>query len=120
MYYKRNELTILYNKNKALDRKALAMAHTLGVRINKQELSTVRMSESLFIKFLDSLGAEAKTLVDKSNPYYQSELRGKDFDSSEWYEIIRHRPRLLKAPLAMFKDRAVICQSPNDMLKLSC
>lgn len=119
MYYKKNELTILYNKNKELDRKALAMAYTLGVKINKQELSTVRMSESLFIKFLNNLGRDAKTLVDKSNPYYQSELKGKSFNASEWYEIIRHRPRLLKAPLAMLKDRAVICQSPNDMLRLS-
>ena len=119
MYYRKNELTILYNKDKSLDRKALAMAHTLGVRINMQELSTVRMSESLFIKFIENLGKSAKSLVDKSNPYYQSELRGKEFNSSEWYEIIRHRPRLLKAPLAMYKGRAIFCQSPNDMLKLS-
>lgn len=119
MYYKKNELTILYNQNKELDRKALAMAHTLGVRINKQELSTVRMSESLFIKFLDNLGKEAKSVVDKSCPYYQSNLRGKEFNNSEWYEIIRHHPELLKAPLAMYHDKAILCQSPNDMLRLS-
>lgn len=119
MYYRKNELTIMYNKERSLDRKALAMAHTLGVPINKQEVTTVRMSESLFIQFLENLGIGAKALIDKSNPYYQSELRGKEFNSSEWYEIIRHRPRLLKAPLAMYRGRAIFCQSPNDMLKLS-
>lgn len=119
MYYNKNELTLLYNKTKSLDRKALAMAHTLGVRINMQELSTVRLSESLFIKFLDQLGVDAKGIVNKSIPYYQKELRGKEFNSSEWYEIIRHMPSLLKAPLAMYKDKAIICQSPNDMLRLS-
>ena len=119
MYYNKNELTLLYNKNKSLDRKALAMAHTLGVRINMQELSTVRLSESLFIKFLDQLGVDAKGIVNKSIPYYQKELRGKEFNSSEWYEIIRHMPSLLKSPLAMYKDKAIICQSPNDMLRLS-
>tara|TARA_B110000285_G_scaffold47_1_gene38 strand:- start:1110 stop:1469 length:360 start_codon:yes stop_codon:yes gene_type:complete len=119
MYYRKSELTILYNHNKELDRKVLAMAHTLGVKINKQELSTVRMSESLFIKFLDRLGKEAKTIIDKSHPYYQSNLRGKEFNSSEWYEIIRRHPILLKAPLAMYKDKAMMCQSPNDILRLS-
>lgn len=119
MYYKRNELTILYDSNKELDRKTLAMAHTLGVRINRQEMNSVRMSETLFLYFIKKLGKDPKSIVDKSNPYYQNELRGKDFNWSEWYEIIRHHPKLLKAPLAMYKDKAVICQSPNDMLRLS-
>ncbi len=119
MYYKRNELTFLYNKEKELDRKALAMAHTLGLRINKQELNTVKVSKSLFILFIDKLGLNPKSVIDKSNPYYQNHLRGRDFSAEEWYEIIRRKPELLKAPLAMHKDKAVLCQCPNDLLLLS-
>ncbi len=118
MYYSKNELTFLYNKSKELDRKALAMAHTLGVKINRQELSTVRVSESLFVLFLEKLKTDPKSIVDKSNPYYQKELRGRDFNMQEWFQIIKRNPRLLKAPLAMYKGKVAICQSPNDILRL--
>ncbi len=118
MYYSKNELTFLYNKNKELDRKALAMAHTLGVKINRQELSSVRISESLFVLFLEKLQKDPKSIVDKSNPYYQKELRGRSFNMQEWYQIIKRKPRLLKAPLAMYRDKVTICQSPNDILRL--
>ncbi len=118
MYYSKNELTFLYNKNKELDRKALAMAHTLGVKINRQELSTVRISESLFVLFLEKLEKDPKSIIDKSNPYYQKELKGRNFNLQEWYQIIKRKPRLLKAPLAMYKNRVTICQAPNDILRL--
>lgn len=119
MYLNKKELTLLYNSSRELDRKTLAMAHTLGVNINRQDLNCARVSETLFMMFLNKLQMEPKYILDRSNLYYQAELRGKDYTSSEWYEIILRNPVLLRAPLAMFKDKAVMCTSPNDMLKLS-
>lgn len=119
MYLNKKELTLLYNSSRELDRKTLAMAHTLGVNINRQDLNSARVSETLFMMFLNKLQLEPKYVLDRSNLYYQSELRGKDFTSSEWYEIILRNPVLLRAPLAMYRDKAVMCTSPNDMLRLS-
>lgn len=118
MYFDKRELTLLYNSHRELDLKTLAMAHTLGVKINRQDLTSVRISETLFMLFLDKLEMEPCEIVDKSNPYYQSELRGKGYSSPEWYEIILHKPELLRAPLAMYLDKAMICTSPNDMLRM--
>ena len=118
MYLNKKELTLLYNSSRELDRKTLAMAHTLGVNINRQDLNSVRVSETLFMMFLSKLEMEPKQIVDKSNPFYQSELREGDYTSSEWYEIILRNPILLRAPLAMYKEKAIICTSPNDMLRI--
>lgn len=118
MHYDKRELILIYNKDKALDRKTLAMAHTFGALINRQELNSVELSETLFLHFLKSLGVKGKEVVDKSNRYYQSELRGKNFTDFEWYNFIKRRPNLLKAPLAMYRDKAVLCVSPNDVMKI--
>ena len=119
MYLNKRELTLLYNSSRELDRKTLAMAHTLQVNINRQDLNSTRISETLFMMFLNKLQMEPKNVLDKSNLYYQSELRGKDYTSSEWYEIILRNPSLLRAPLAMYREKAIMCTSPNDMLRIS-
>ncbi len=118
MYFDKRELTLLYNSHRELDRKTLAMAHTLGVKINRQDLTSVRLSETLFIMFLNKLAVEPCAIVDKSNPYYQRELKGRGYTAPEWYEIILHKPELLRAPIAMYRDKAIMCTSPNDMLRI--
>jgi hypothetical protein len=32
--------------------------------------------------------------------------------------VIAHNPHLLKAPIAIFNGRAVLCQTPTDLFKL--
>lgn len=118
MYFNKKELTLLYNGERVLDRKTLAMALTLGVKINRQDLTSVRLSETLFMLFLNKLNIEPKALFDKSHPYYQSELRGREYTAPEWYEILLRKPELLRAPLAMYREKAMMCTSPNDMLKM--
>lgn len=118
MYYKENELTLIYNKKKELDRKTLAMAHAVTQKINRQEINSTRISETLFHVFIDKLGKSPKELFDKSQPYYQKELRGKEFSNYGWYNVLMHHPELLKAPLAMLHGKAIICTASNDVLKL--
>jgi len=118
MYYNKNEITLLYNKNRELDRKTLAMAHTLRKHINKQEINTVHVSETLFYFLLDKLGCDPKEIIDKSQPYYQNELKDMDLDKEAWFEIIMHHPELLRAPIAVYHDKAIICKASNDILYL--
>ena len=119
MHYKQNEITLLYNKQRELDRKTLATAHVVSRKINRQEIHTVRVSETLFYVLIDKLGGDPKTIIDKSKPYYQRELRGKELDNYGWYMTLMKHPELLKAPIALYRGKAVLCTSSNDVLKLN-
>jgi hypothetical protein len=35
-----------------------------------------------------------------------------------WLDVIMHNPQLLKAPIAIFNGKAVLCQKPTDVFKL--
>ncbi|MFT5859450.1 MAG: arsenate reductase [Flavobacteriaceae bacterium] len=119
MHYKENELTLLYNKERELDRKTLATAHVLTTKINRQEVSTTRLSETLYYIAINKLGGSPKSIIDKSKPYYQNELRGLELSEYGWYSIMMKHPELWRAPVALYKGRAVLCTSSNDVLKLS-
>ena len=119
MYYKNNEITLLYNKQRELDRKTLATALAVNRKINRQEIHSVRISETLFNVLIQKLGGDPKTIIDKSQPFYQKELRGKELSNYGWYTMIMHHPELLKAPIAMYHGKAIVCTSSNDVLKLN-
>jgi arsenate reductase len=119
MHYKENEITLLYNKQRELDRKTLATAHVVSSKINRQEIHTVRVSETLFYILVEKLGGDPKSIIDKSQPFYQRELRGKELSNYGWYMMIMNHPKLLKAPIAMYHGKAILCTSSNDVLKLN-
>ncbi|MCH2223680.1 MAG: hypothetical protein MK066_02845 [Crocinitomicaceae bacterium] len=118
MYYNQKELTLLYNKERELDRKTLATAHVVSKLINRQEIHSNRVSETLFYILVNKLGGDPKSFIDKSKPYYQNELKGKELSQYGWYSVFMHRPELLRAPIALYHGKAILCTSSNDVLKL--
>lgn len=118
MYFKKDELTILYNSQNPRDVKTLAYARTITEKINKQDLNSVDVSATLFRMMVEKLGGDAKTLINKSLPYYQQNLRGNEYAPKMWFLAMKKMPDLLKAPVAFYKDRVVICDTPTDILKL--
>lgn len=119
MHLSSRELTILYNERNERDKKTLSYAYTITDKINKQELNSVKVSSTLFQVFVNKLNEDPKKLINKADPYYQEFVRGKNFSASEWFDLLSNHPNLLKAPLAMYQNKAVICNTPTDILRLS-
>ena len=59
-----------------------------------------------------------KDLLNKANKKYQEDLAGHDFDDDSWLEIIRNNPRMIKGPIAVMNQKAVLCINPKDIYKL--
>ena len=118
MHFNSNELTLIYDHNHEKGRKTLAYAQSIAPRVNKQELNTVRISDTLFELMLDRLQMPGKNIINKSDPYYQECCKGRDLSAGEWLEILRKRPDMLRAPIALYKDKAIICDVPSDILKV--
>ena len=67
---------------------------------------------------LDMLDMEPKHLLNKSDPKYQKEIRGKSFDEEGWLNVLVNNPCLIKAPIAIMHNQAVLCITPKDIYKL--
>jgi arsenate reductase len=68
---------------------------------------------------ISKLPVTAKDLINKSQPYYQETFRGQELSDKDWFQLIIHRPDLLKAPIALYKGKAVQCLTETDLLKLN-
>ena len=118
MHYKKDELTLLYNSANSRDIKTLAYAKTITSKINKQDVNSVTVSATLFKVMVDKLGGDPKALINKSLPYYQKNLRGHEYKPKMWLLAIKEMPELLAAPVALYHDKVMICNSPTDILKV--
>jgi len=112
------ELVLFYDEQSYSGKQTLAYAQTISKSVNKQELSQSSLSPTIFKIMLNKLNAKAKDLMNKADSDYRNNVKGKDFDEEGWLNVIRKKPGLLKSPVAMYKGKAVICNTPTDILKL--
>ena len=119
MYLKKDELTFLYDSENPRDLKTLAFASSISSKINKQDLRSGEVSGTLFRMMIEKLGGNVKSVINKSDPYYQNELRGSELSFGMWLSILKKKPELLIAPIALCKDRIVVCNTPTDIYKVN-
>ena len=64
------------------------------------------------------LQLEAKDLLNRADPKYQKEMAGKSFDEEAWLDILIKNPCMIKAPIAIMNNKAILCLNPKDIYKL--
>ena len=119
MYFKNNELTILYNGNHYKSKQTLAVAKTIVRKVNQQNIVSTRVSVNLFCSLLSKMGASPKELVNRAHLYYQSELRNRELSDEEWFYVLMLNSFLFVNPIVFYNNKGIICYTPTDALKLN-
>jgi len=117
--YHPNELLLIYNNvNTNSDKQTRAYAKSVSGHVNEIDINNTKLTTTLWKEILNELNLRPKDLLDKSNPQYQEKVRGNTFTMNGWLEVLNNNPQFLKAPIAMYNKRAVLCIKPTDILKL--
>ncbi len=118
MHLNNKEITLIYNGQNDKDKKTLAYAMSLNRKINKQDISCVRVSDTLFELMMVRLHKAGKSVFNRADPFYQEHMQGHELSNSEYLEYLKRRPDLLGSPVAMYKGKVVLCNTPTDVLKI--
>ncbi|MFN9325403.1 MAG: arsenate reductase family protein [Flavobacteriales bacterium] len=113
------ELTLVYDSSTSEGRKALAYAVSLAPKVNRQDVKEVQLSTTFVRQVLKQLNMRPKDLLNRAHPYYQEHLRGRDLDTEGWLQVVAHNPDLLKAPIALLGDKAVMCEPASLIYTLT-
>ena len=76
--------------------------------LSVEELSTL----------LKQTGLDAVDLVRKQEDYYKKELKGKEFTTEKWLQILADNPKLLQRPIVQEGKKAVLAQPPEKIDEL--
>ncbi len=113
------EILIYYNPESSNDRKTVAHAHGLTRHLKTYSFAQAPSTGTSWQQILSSLDLHPKQLMNKSHPYYQKNIRGKEFGNEDWLNVIKNNPSLIKAPIAIREGKAVLCVSATDIYKLT-
>ncbi|NNE27562.1 MAG: glutaredoxin [Saprospiraceae bacterium] len=112
------EILIYYNPNSSSDRKTVAHAKSTGLKIKSFHHAQAPSTRTSWKTILECLEMHPKDLLNKADPYYQSNLRGREFELEDWLNVLKRNPGLIKSPIAVSGRKAVLCTTPTDIYKL--
>lgn len=113
-----NELFLYFNPRQPVDRQMRAYAKSITNHVNEINIEKEKITNTGWRTILDKLNLRAKELMNRAHPDYQRLIAGKTWDEEGWLTILTNNPHLLKAPIAIKKEKAVLCLSPNQILGL--
>lgn len=113
-----NELFFYYNPVQSGEKQARAYARSVSNNINEINIQKERITTTGWRRILTKLNLRAKDLLNRSHPEYQSRIAGRTWDEESWLHILANSPHLVKAPIAIKRDKAVLCVTPLEVLKL--
>jgi arsenate reductase (glutaredoxin) len=114
-----NELFFYYNASHQGDKQARAYARSVSRYVNEINMEKEKITTTGWRTILDKLNLRPKDLLNRAHPDYQNQIAGKSWDDESWLHILVKFPHLIKAPIAIKRDKAILCTNPTDVLKLN-
>lgn len=112
------EIMIYYNPDSGADKRTVAHALSISQHIKAFAFGKTPSTNTSWQMILEALEKHPKELLNKSHPYYRDHIKGREFDDKGWLDILRNNPQVLKAPIAVRGDTAILCQRPTDIYQL--
>ena len=114
-----NEILIYYHSESRRGKQLFAYAKTIAKHVRafdfkKNALTTVMMQD-----LLTMMDTDAKSLMDKSKKDYRERIKGTEYREEDWLNILIHHPELIRSPIAVYKNKARLCDSPTDIYSLT-
>lgn len=113
-----SEILLYLKSDCSKSKKVLAYAKSLSNNVNTVNLSKTKGTGTIWQSIMSKLDVSPKQLLDKSKPFYQENIRGRDFEDRDWTFLLMNNPELLRSPIAIKGDKAMILDNPTDIYKL--
>ncbi len=117
MQFHPNELFLIYDPKSNVGRQTKAMALDVCSHINEVDIVHEKFSPTYWREVVTMLGLHPKDLLDESNPDYKSP-GDNDFTMDGWLNVLAQNGNLVKYPIVIFGQSAVLCKTPTDINKL--
>ncbi len=114
-----HELYLIYNPETELGRKTRALAPSISGVVHEIDVKSKWVTPFRWKEIINLLNlSSAKDLINPSHPDYGKILADKDFSERDLLEILYQNPQLVKGPIGVLENHAVLCEDSADILQL--
>ena len=112
------EIMIYCDPSSSVSKKTVAFAATVSKHVRPVDYFKIPLTPTLMKGLLKQLDLRPKDLMNRAHPFYQDNIAGRDFDTVGWLNILIRNPQILKGPIAVRGQRAILCDNPTNILQL--
>lgn len=112
------EIVIYYNPELSAHRQTIAYARSEAPYVEAFAFDHADLNATRWEEILTALGLHPSEILNEEHPFFIENLEGRDFDEVSWIKIIMNNPELVKAPIAVRGQRAILCLNPKDVYRL--
>lgn len=114
-----HELYLIFNPDTELGRKTRALAPSISGIVHEIDIKSKWVTPFRWKEIINLLHASsAKELINTQHDDYGKILAGKDFSERDLLEILYQNPQLVKGPIGVLENHAVLCRESADILQL--
>lgn len=118
MQFHRNELFLIYDPHSNVGKQTKAMAMDICSHINEVDVVHEKLSPTYWREIMSMLGVHPDELLDHTHPDYKKKVADNNYTMDGWLEVLVHEGYLVKYPIVVFDQCAVLCHTPTDIMKL--
>lgn len=108
-------MKIYHNPRCAKSRSGLKYLEEKGYTVEIRKYITDQLTEEELKEVIAMTGKHPFDLVRTHEQLYKDNYEGKDFSDDEWIKILTENPRLLKRPIVVNEDKAVLADPPTEV-----
>jgi arsenate reductase (glutaredoxin) len=112
------EIQLFMKTDCSKSKKVLAYAKSISNKVNAIDLCKTKSTGTIWESILSKLNMSPKELLDKSKPYYQTHIKGRDFEDRDWLFLLMNNPDLIRGPIVIKGNRAMLIDNPTDIYKM--
>ena len=112
------EIQIYFNEHDSRAKKVIAYAKSMSSKVQTFDIQKTKGTGTIWRSILSKLNKSPKELLDKSKPYYQQNIRGRDFEDRDWIYLLMNNPTLVRSPIAIRGSKAIMLDNPTDIYKI--
>jgi arsenate reductase len=112
------EILFYYNSASSSDKKTLAYAKSMSKHVKAYTYEKAFSTDTNWLVMLQGLEIDPKKLLNKAHPDYQKNFKGMEMTTEDWIMTIKKNPHLIKSPIAIRGNKAIVCGTPTDIYKL--
>jgi arsenate reductase len=112
------QITLFYNSDSTRGKKALALAKSSGLPIREIDILETPLTGVQILEIADMLQLKVADLVNREHPVFSNRFGDNDFNEANLLTMIEHNPDILKQPIAIKGDKAILVEAPTDILQL--
>jgi arsenate reductase (glutaredoxin) len=118
MKLSKREILMYYKPDIKKDHNTYVLAKQITPHIHDIDVLKNPPTETQLMEILKHLGVPVEQIVERDSDIYKEKYEGKDLNTEGWVQAMVHDPDLIKTPIVLTKGRAILIETPSNVLDL--